>query len=244
MTIPCSAILITHQYNAQCKRAINSLRHFNEIVIYSNNSGISSKESLPTQARVITLPTEPITDFAAIRNRALQEITHDWAFFLDSDEELQPFSARALTHLLATTSAHGFVCTRSDFFLDKKLHYGEAGNQKIIRLVHRAHTQFVGKIHEVANVQGSVRSCDLNIHHFSHASISEFIRDVTVYASNIGLQKKFSLFELLVFPPAKFFSSFFVKRGFLDGYRGLVYALIMSLHSLTVRATAYEKNHH
>lgn len=243
MTIPCTAILITNRFDDQCRRAIDSLQNFEEILIFDSTRSILKSDLELAQAKIIPLPTEPITDFSKVRNNALEQAHFDWVFFLDSDEILQPFSAEKLAQTLKTTTAHGFECTRSDFFHGKQLHYGEAGSQKLVRLVHAPHTQFVGAVHEKAKITGEAEKSDLIIHHFSHASIAEFLTDVTLYASRIGSEKKFSLFELLLYPPAKFMVQFIFKAGFLDGYRGLTYALIMSIHSIIVRATAYEKNH-
>lgn len=242
MTIPCTAVVITHQFDKQCKRALNSLRDFKEVLVFDNASGIQQSDLSLPQLKIVPLPSTPISDFAKIRNRALAKATFEWVFFLDSDEVLQPFAAKNLTQTLTSTNARGIECTRSDFFLGKQLLYGEAGAQKIVRLLHKNHATFVSAIHEIAKIDGPIHSSDLVIHHFSHASISAFIADVTKYASLIGAQKKFSLFELLFYPPAKFVMQFVLKAGFLDGHRGLVYALIMSIHSITVRATAYEKN--
>ena len=40
---------------------------------------------------------------------------------------------------------------------------------------------------------------------------------------------------------AKFVSNYWLKAGFLDGWRGLIYAVVMSIHSLAVRVFIYEQ---
>jgi len=243
MIISCSAVLITNVFDQKCQNAIQSLADFAELLIFDSASGIHESDLKHPTAKIIPIPDEPITDFAFIRNEALRLSTQEWVFFLDGDEVLQPFSTTKLQKTLQSTTANGFFCTRSDFFHGKQLHYGEAGRQKLIRLVRASKTRFTGKIHEVAEVTGRVEQSELLVYHFSHDTISEFIVDVTVYASQLGNTQSFSLFELLVYPPAKFIYTYIFLLGFLDGYRGLSYALIMTLHSIIVRLTAYEKNH-
>jgi len=243
MIISCSAVLITNVFDHKCQNALRSLGDFAELLIFDSASGIQESDLKHPNAKIIPIPDEPITDFAFLRNEALRLTTQEWVFFLDSDEVLQPFSTAKLQKTLQTTTASGFFCTRSDFFHGKQLHYGEAGKQKLIRLVRASATRFTGKIHEVAQVAGRVDQSELLVYHFSHESISEFIADVTKYATQLGNNRDFSLFELLVYPPAKFVYTYIFLLGFLDGYRGLSYALIMTLHSITVRITAYEKNH-
>jgi glycosyltransferase involved in cell wall biosynthesis len=228
-------------------KAIASVTQFSELLILDNASGITKKDVTHDNCKIHTLSDHPITDFSAVRNKALQLASEKWVFFLDSDEVLQPFSVRKLSKVLATTQHHGLNCTRSDFFLGKQLRYGEAGNQKIIRLLRACHTTFTGKIHEVAQVTGSTGEVPLCIDHYSHQSISNFISDVSTYATLLGAEKKNSLprllFELLFYPPTKCMHTYVIKGGWRDGYRGLTYSLVMSLHSLIVRITAYEQNH-
>ena len=56
----------------------------------------------------------------------------------------------------------------------------------------------------------------------------------------IKLNYKLNLLSLITFPVGKFINNFLLKRGFLDGWRGLSYALMMSLHSFCVRIFQYE----
>ena len=66
----------------------------------------------------------------------------------------------------------------------------------------------------------------------SHAS--EIIR-------NLNKSKKTIIKQMIVYPIGKFINNFILELGFLDGWRGLIYAFIMSLHSLWVRVYWYEK---
>jgi hypothetical protein len=50
----------------------------------------------------------------------------------------------------------------------------------------------------------------------------------------------FSWGELLFLPLGKFLYNYVGLLGFLDGWRGLCYALVMSMHSLGIRLRLYE----
>lgn len=247
MNLPCTAVILAHTADEKLFQAIASVQQFAELLVIDNASGIKKTDIDHSNFIIHTLSDKPITDFAAVRNKALTLASQDWVFFLDSDEILEPFNVEKLTNVLATTHHHGFSCTRSDVFLGKQLRHGEAGNQQLVRLVRVCHTTFVGAIHEVAHVTGSVGEVPLQVTHYSHQSISDFITDVGKYASTLGSQKEASLlrllFELICYPPAKFIQTYFLQAGILDGYRGLTYSFVMSLHSLIVRITAYEKHH-
>ena len=204
----------------------------------------------------IHIPTDTETfDFSKVRNTALQKNTSEWTFFLDSDERLDTTAFTSLHRFITTskTSASfaGATIQRVDFFHGKKLRFGETGTCRLLRLVRTRSACFTRQVHEVLLINDSqVKAKKIyplagSIEHYSHKSLAAFITSVAWYAS-LESQKRtwnhWTLLELLVYPPAKFFVNFIVKQGFRDGYAGLCYAIVMSLHSLLVRVFTYE-NH-
>ena len=108
-------------------------------------------------------------------------------------------------------------------------------------------SQFVRPVHEVAQIKGKVISSHISLLHFAHQTIAEFFQDITHYAkieAEYQRDSRLSSFKLglktLIYPTLKFCQNFFCKLGFLDGWRGLVYAILMSMHSLMVRVFSYE----
>ncbi len=245
MKLPLTAIILTHRADSTFLQALQSVQDCAEVLVYDNTSQ-NNWDQLHTQYSftVKKIAAGQITNFAAIRNKALKTASQDWVFFLDSDEVLQPFDPKKVRSLLENNSA-GYTITRSDIFLGRQLHHGEAGNQKIIRLMKRDFAHFEHAIHEVAIIDGQTSDSSLKVHHFSHTSITQFMRDITIYAKEIARTRTpFTtsiLVELILYPPIKFLYTFFFLFGFLDGYRGLVYSCMMSLHSLLVRIYTYEQ---
>ena len=115
----------------------------------------------------------------------------------------------------------------------------------LVRLMRVEHAQFVGKVHERAHIKGSVIDSNLRILHQPHTSISGFISKITWYAklaaseTEVGFWQ--NLLELVIYPPGKFTYNFVFKSGWQDGWAGLTYVVVMSLHSLFVRIFRYEK---
>ena len=137
---------------------------------------------------------------------------------------------------------------RIDIFLEKELHWGEVGNVQLLRMMKKNSAHFERAVHEVAKVNGNVINSKIVLRHYAHQSISEFLQKIIFYiqieSELRGKNKqRFHLWELLFYPPAKFFINYVLKLGFLDGWRGLVYETMMSIHSAGVRAMLYEKNH-
>jgi hypothetical protein len=104
---------------------------------------------------------------------------------------------------------------------------------------------FTGNVHETAQVSGKMLESNIELLHYSHPTISDFIGKVSIYAEQVAAERTCTwpqlLIELLFFPPAKFFHGYILQGGSQDGWHGLVYAACMSLHSLIVRIYLYEK---
>lgn len=177
-----------------------------------------------------------IKDFSAARNRLLKQQTAPWVLFLDSDETMSG-------PLPKLDKQYNYAFRRDDWFLGRKLKFGETANVWLTRLVQPATGRWRGRVHErfESNLQVEYLKVPRIVHR-RRLSISQFI-DRLNYYSDLRAEEisKFSAFELLVYPWVKFVKNYFWHLGLLDGMPGLIMAWCMSLHSLIVRVKVYEK---
>jgi hypothetical protein len=196
---------------------------------------------------LVDIHSTPITDFAAIRNQAAAKADNDWIFFLDSDEKISTQLRRSiLTTLKNPNQSVAFAVLRRDMGWGEELRWGEPGMSKLIRLFNRNIVQYQGKVHETPTGYESIERLGGYLLHQPHADLSGFIQKVLYYAqaaaeSKLKTDQSFSLWQLLLLPLVKFWYNWIGKLGLLDGMRGFNYAFMMSLHSLIVRVTLYEK---
>lgn len=197
--------------------------------------------------------TGPIADFSVARNSALAQISEPWVFWLDSDETLAPLeNLNQLKQTLTDPKTIGVYLQRVDLFHGQVLRFGETGQLKLLR-IHRVKTGiFINQVHEVFWPQAptnNLKSLPIKLYHHSHNSISEFLTKISRYAL-IRAKERLAqknhpsswqlIWELLWWPIGKFGYNYVWKQGYLDGYRGLVYAVMMSVHSSLVRIFALE----
>lgn len=245
--LPLSVIIITHRSDRRFEKCLRSVQFADEILIVDHNSGFESKEwSKELQYRVISHITT-IKNFASVRNETLAAASHDWILFLDSDEVLSPDASEVLSKAIRAQENHppaAFELQRKDIFLRKTLKHGEVGTVWMPRLMRRGAVRYYRSIHEIAQINGSTKRLPLTIHHHAHRSISDFIQTIAKYSAREAALRTspdhtqprwITLIELIIFPPAKFIQNYIFRLGFLDGFRGLVYAVIMSLHSFATR---------
>lgn len=245
--LPLTVIILTNRNDQRFVNALQSGQFAEEVLVVDNHSGNDWKKLAKKNRFRLIKYTEKIENFAQVRNFALEKATYEWVFFLDSDEIIPVSEQPAIQRAIKNGKLDGAFVKRTDVFMGKQLRYGEAGKQRILRLFKRDLGHFNRAVHEVAKVNGKVGNIDVTIIHHAHVSISEFISTVSWYAQQIGFNRSFLphevLLELLIYPPGKFIFNYIFALGFLDGWRGLIYALVMSMHSAAVRVYAYEKEY-
>ena len=192
----------------------------------------------------------PITDFAALRNKMIKKVSTPWLMFLDSDEILSQENLKQLAELLNDELVDAYLLKRIDYFHQRKLKFGETGNYYSPRLARVNAIKYDRQVHEVAQITGQVKKSNLIIKHFSHQNLANFLLSVDQYAQleanyrfaqNIPYTKTKIILQAIFYPMGKFLLNYWLKLGFLDGFAGLCYAWLMSIHSLLVRIYLYEK---
>ncbi len=242
--LPITAIVLTNRSDSRLTQCLNSLTWAQEIVIIDDATGTDWSTWETGFGLDVVRLEQPLTDFAQARNDALVQASQPWVFFIDSDEVVTKESVSEIQRVIET-DADGVLVNRSDIFYGQKLKWGEVRNFKLLRLGKKSQFRFERPIHEVGVVNGKVVSSSIEIEHFSHLNVSDFMKSVANHAQREAeyrrqLGQDFSLFELIVYPLVKTFQNLVLRLGVLDGWRGIIYVAMMSLHSLLVRVYLYE----
>lgn len=196
-----------------------------------------------SHADVIKLPGN--LDFSKKRNFLLSYVRTEWVLFIDVDEIVSKELAYELEYGdWKRRNFHGFFIPRNDFFMGRKLHYGETAHTKLLRLGRKSSGKWSRSVHETWKITGKVGSLTGELLHYSHPNLEEFFDKINRYTELEVQERSGKLLstyvQLFVYPPAKFVQNYFFRFGFLDGYPGLVLAWMMSFHSLCVRIKMLE----
>jgi hypothetical protein len=248
--LPFTALLLAHHNDLRLSKAVESVSCAKHVIIGWSGKRLSEreKETLQQLHSDLTLVEQsgPIVDFAQTRNLLQSYAKTEWVFWLDSDEALRTESIPVLAEVLSRQDLAGAAILRRDVFHGRELHWGEVRNVRIVRLFKHSSGTFIRPVHEVALVDGRVEELPLVISHFAHENLSFFLAKVVQYASieaehRYQAGKRAGTIELLAWPIGKFVHNVLIKQGWRDGWRGLSYATMMSLHSICVRVFLREK---
>lgn len=244
--------IIANQVSPLLKNALDSVRGADKILLSLPKNALQAGEELAKNVPQLIVSKRSdgnITDFSKVRNTLLSQVKSGWILVLDSDEALLSQVVTVKTQLgrLPKHISHAEV-TRTDVFAHRQLRFTEAGAQTLVRLWKAGACQYQGSVHEVPKCTGTSTKLPINITHFPHSSVDSFLEKIEHYAElraqELPRNKPLLMFQLLIYPPAKYLYNLVALQGFRDGWRGVVYASVMSLHSLLARIRALQLYEH
>jgi len=233
-----TAIVLTKNEEANLAQCLEGLTFCDEIIVVDDFSTDRSLQ-IAKNFRVKVYQRKLDDDFAAQRNFALRHARSNWVLFVDADERVSPALREEIVKKTKEVqeSTSGFYLKRIDILWGKTLNHGETGNAKFVRLALRqAQSKWERAVHEVWQVKGRLATLKNPLFHYPHQSLREFLDDINYFSTlhakaNLEEGKRSNLIKIIFWPKLKFIQNYFLKLGFLDGTRGFVVALLMSLHS-------------
>lgn len=237
-----SAIVLTRNDAQTIEKCLASLSWCDEVMVIDDNSKDKTCE-IAKKAGAKVLSHALNDDFAEQRNFALSEARGEWVFFVDSDEVVTPQLGREIKEALKASENpyNGYYFHRIDWWGGRWLRHGETGNVKLLRLAKKDMGRWARPIHEEWRVNGPLSEFANPLEHYPHPDVAQFLAEINQYSTlNARFLKSQGIVEPAWYvvgkPLAKFFMNFIVRRGFLDGTQGAIYAIMMSFHSFLVRA--------
>lgn len=233
MAIKLSVVILTLNEEASISAAVECALWADEVLVVDSNSTdatISVAEQLGAKVLVNTFE-----DYSKQRNWAIAKARHDWVLMLDADERISPELQQEIQALLQTNPAYPAYCIkRLNYFMGRLIRYSGWQGDRVTRLFNRTAGQYGAKtVHEVFETRGKIGQLKHPIIHYTYRSISSYLEKHHVYttasAKEIAARgKKITFYHLMVKPGFRFFRSYVLKLGFLDGKQGIVIAWLAS----------------
>ncbi len=188
----------------------------------------------------LTLDQPSVTDFSLARNNLMKKAKTDWVLFLDSDEKISDNLKTEIKKAIKNDS-YNYQLKRIDYFLGKKLKFGETSRIRLARLIQPKTGEWQGKVHEEFVSKLPLKTLKNPLIHQRKMNLTQFIDKINYYTTLRSEEiDRFSLLKLFIYPPLKFIHNYFIRLGFLDGCHGFIMAWMMSFHSTLVRLKTYE----
>lgn len=223
----------------------------NEIVIADEQSEDNTIALAKKYSKVKILSVKHNPMFHFTKQKAIDACTSDWILQLDTDEVVtKELKNEILKTINNNPIENGFWINRSNFFLGKFLKKGGIYPDPTIRLYRNGKGKLPCQdVHEQAEVQGQIGHLKSDLLHYSDPTFSRYLLRHDRYTSllatdlkNQNIKINFSNFVLyfIIKPIHWFILSYFLHRGYVDGFPGLVFAYYSALRFPSAYTKLYE----
>jgi glycosyltransferase involved in cell wall biosynthesis len=230
-----SVVIITlneEKYINQCIISVKGVA--DEIVVVDSFSTDRTKEICLSHG--VRFIEHPFNGFRDQKNYALSLATYDYVLALDADEALSPELEKSIHKIKHDLKYDGYKFRRLNSFCGRWIYYTNLSPDRKIRLFNRKKAQWGGlNIHEkiILDNPGSVKLIKGKLFHWLYDSYEESIEKINKYTTLLAAEYyaqniKFSIRKLLIHPIWRFFHSYFLKAGFLDGFDGFTVSKILA----------------
>jgi len=227
-----SACIITYNEADRIEACLQSLSFCDEIIVVDSHSTDATRDlAQRCRARVIE------RDWPGYRSQkqfAVDSASNDWVLCLDADERVTAQLRDEIVKLQeqGLPELAGWSVPRITDYFGRFLRHGNAYPDRLIRLFDRRRGGWIGdEIHENTRVNGPVGRLHGHLEHYSYRSLTDHHVRMQRYADLMAQAlyargKRCGLAKVLINPQWRFLRGYLLRLGFLDGWRGLVFALV------------------
>lgn len=253
-----SVLILTLNEECNLPFCLESLQGFDDIVVLDSLSCDATEDVAKRYG--VRFVQRRFDNWSSHQNWALEHIDfkNPWVFYLDADERMTPeLRAELLDIAEGETDGHvAYYCGRKNFLMGRWIRHSMPPGY-LMRFFQPGNIAFERLVNPVPVVDGSVGYLSHRLLHYNFSKgLGEWIDKHNRY-SQMEAQETIafldrkrpslravltrdparrrqglkSLSYVLPFRPAiKFFYMYVIKRGFLDGYPGLVYCTLQSIY--------------
>lgn len=239
-----SVVVLTSNNESTLTETLRSVMFCDEILLVDDRSTDRTADIAKKFGATVTTRSME-KDFASQRNFGLSKAKGPWVLFVDSDETVSEALANEIRESIHKIEVNGFFLKRKDMMWGRTLKHGETDRVRLLRLAKKGVGTWKRPVHEVWNVVGPVATLVTPLLHAPHPDVAHFLSDIDIYSTinaahlyDTGVRA--SWWHIGLYPTAKFFQNYFMRKGFLDGMPGVIVALMMSFHSFLTRSKLWQ----
>lgn len=223
-----------------------ALKDFDEVILLDNQSSDDTRQIAQSFPNVRIYENEFI-GFGALKNLAISYAKNDWILSIDSDEVLES-SAIEEIKTLALNENTIYSLPRKNLYKGEWIKACGWYPDYVKRLFNRKITRFNDNVvHESVIVPQQCREARLQnaIKHYTATNMESIITKMNTYTTHSAQEKYYKgkkpnlLLAIFRFHIV-FIKDYFIRKGFLYGYKGFNIALLNSLGAYFRYAKIYD----
>lgn len=227
--VPLSVAIITKNEEKRLPDCLKSVSFADDIVVLDSGSiDQTVKIANDFGCRVFV---EEWKGYGPQKNSAVAKCKYEWVLVIDADERIPEETKREITKIINhphNVDAYSFP--RKNFLHGKWIKRSDWWPDYTIRLFKKSVGQFHFLTHEAWRTRGAVKKAATPIEHFSFSNYSDMFNVLnertTIMAKELfEAGEKTTVLTAFLHGTGSFLKAYILRRGFLDGFDGLVIAL-------------------
>lgn len=242
-----ASLIITKNEEANIQDCLASVAWTAErVVVDAESSDRTAELARVAGARVIV---RPWPGFGVQKNFGMDQVSTEWILIVDADERIPASLQREILSQTAGWKPGdpvAYEIPRRNHFYGAWVRHAGVYPDYQIRLLRRGTARYNDvPVHENLIIQGPIGRLTNPMDHFTELRIRDHFRKFGLYTTLAAQEKgktvhSVNASDLLFRPLVVFFKSYALKKGCLDGVRGLIVCVFASMYTFVKYAKLWE----
>ncbi|EGG0584695.1 glycosyltransferase [Campylobacter jejuni] len=243
-----SVIIIVKNAEQTLLECLNSLKDFDEIILLNNESSdntLNIANEFKKDFANLHIYHSAFIGFGALKNLALSYAKNDWILSIDADEVLENECINELKNLELQEN-NIIALSRKNLYKGEWIKACGWWPDYVLRIFNKNFTRFNDNlVHESLILPSNAKKIHLKngLRHYAFRDISHLIDKMQYYSSlwaKQNIHKKSGVLKANLRAFWTFFRNYFLKNGFLYGYKGFIISVCNALGTFFKYMKLYE----
>ena len=232
-----SIVIITKNEQNTIAKCLDSLKEFDEVLIYDNGSTDKTLQ-IASRYENVTSTQGQWFGFGKTKAHAVSLAKNEWVFSLDADEIISDSLTQELLHMPLDKKI-AYEVQRDNYYNQKLIRCCGWYGEKILRFFNKNETNFNDAVVHEKVEQKNLKVVKLNnvIKHYSFHCVADFMDKIQkysqIYAQEHQGKKSASISKAIIRGKFMFFKSYILQGGYKAGFEGFVISFFAGLGTFT-----------
>lgn len=239
-----SITIITLNEEQNVRTCLESVRWADEILVSDSGSGDKTVEICKEYGAKVF--NDEWLGFGKQKNLIAGRARNNWILNIDADERITSDLRKEIEDVFNNGGCDGYNIPRKNFFGDKWIKHCGWYPDYNLRLYKKDKAQFNERnVHEAVQVDGKIGCLKNPLEHHTYKDVSDYLKRMDRYSTLAAEEmskngKSAGLSDLIFRPCFTFFKMFFLQKGFLEGYNGIILSGLYAAYTFSKYAKLWE----